>query len=322
MAAHQRVIWLDALRGFAILLVVAGHVIQSGLCPDDYSENMEWLFIYSFHMPLFFFISGYASRRRDSIGLTVRKRCGQLVIPFLAWLFVRMAWEHDSSFNRFLYFFVNPSGGGLWFLWVLFFVNILDIVAYRSFEKKNAYFVLSMSFFCALLGLNSYFSGKYGLNELSMYYVFYVMGGVVMRLDKKRMKTINWKIPFVLFLLLFFFDYYLNGRLNYQGSSMDFMIATCAIFALKCYWEQHEIIFLQIPYLCRIGRNTLGIYASHFYFIFVFFHFVSLDYSFIMLVLVSLVIILFSLKLVDLLKFTSITQTLFLGNPNILTFRK
>ncbi|WP_353939436.1 acyltransferase family protein [uncultured Bifidobacterium sp.] len=49
MARNSRLTALDSLRGFGILLVVLGHASRSvGLA--------SWIF--SFHMPLFFIISG------------------------------------------------------------------------------------------------------------------------------------------------------------------------------------------------------------------------------------------------------------------------
>lgn len=48
--SEEKICWIDMVRGGAILLVVIGH---SG-CP-----KLLYNFIYSFHMPLFFFISGY-----------------------------------------------------------------------------------------------------------------------------------------------------------------------------------------------------------------------------------------------------------------------
>ena len=54
---QNRIVYIDALRGFAILLVIVGHLIQF-----NYSSGIEnpiFNIIYSFHMPLFFFISGY-----------------------------------------------------------------------------------------------------------------------------------------------------------------------------------------------------------------------------------------------------------------------
>ena len=42
--------FIDFLKGIGIILVVIGHVSQNERIND---------FIYSFHMPLFFFISGF-----------------------------------------------------------------------------------------------------------------------------------------------------------------------------------------------------------------------------------------------------------------------
>lgn len=48
---------VDAFKGFLILLVVLGHVLLGTL-----QENVFRYVIYSFHMPTFFFISGYLIR--------------------------------------------------------------------------------------------------------------------------------------------------------------------------------------------------------------------------------------------------------------------
>jgi len=42
--------WLDVLKGFGILFVVLGHALADGGLKT---------YIYAFHMPLFFFVSGY-----------------------------------------------------------------------------------------------------------------------------------------------------------------------------------------------------------------------------------------------------------------------
>ena len=51
---------IDILKGVAIFLVVFGHCIQ--YCSQgyfDFFENKVFIFIYTFHMPLFMLISGY-----------------------------------------------------------------------------------------------------------------------------------------------------------------------------------------------------------------------------------------------------------------------
>lgn len=53
--SKNRIEWIDALRGFAILLVVMGHIYDKGFGIEGTSFND---FYNGFHMPLFFFISG------------------------------------------------------------------------------------------------------------------------------------------------------------------------------------------------------------------------------------------------------------------------
>lgn len=68
--ASQRVFWVDNLKGILIILVVAGHVLQSAIDMNMTSEYMDNIFkwIYSFHMPLFFVISGFV------YSITLRKK--------------------------------------------------------------------------------------------------------------------------------------------------------------------------------------------------------------------------------------------------------
>lgn len=60
----MRLSWIDALKGFAIILVAFGHVEigygESGLFPaETQTLQMIWDFGHTFRMPLFFMVSGY-----------------------------------------------------------------------------------------------------------------------------------------------------------------------------------------------------------------------------------------------------------------------
>jgi len=74
----MRIAWVDNARAIGILLVVVGHA--PGLSP------VAWRIIYSFHMPLFFFISGYLLQTSGPMPSKWRflKRVGQsLLLPYL-----------------------------------------------------------------------------------------------------------------------------------------------------------------------------------------------------------------------------------------------
>lgn len=114
---------IDALRGFAILLVVFGHSLQ--FTNPDFDNNILFRIIYSFHMPLFMFISGYVTFfGQDKIVSGFKKRAALLLFPFFSWavvtFFVNAITEDQLSWHQAGIFFNNlaksPDNNGLWFL--------------------------------------------------------------------------------------------------------------------------------------------------------------------------------------------------------------
>lgn len=68
-ARATRLDWVDVARGIGIVAVVAGHVWTRGPLRDA---------LYSFHMPLFFLLSGMLSRPHPVIRFTIRQLVGQM----------------------------------------------------------------------------------------------------------------------------------------------------------------------------------------------------------------------------------------------------
>lgn len=60
---NKRLYYIDNLRGLLIILVVLGHCIQN--LDLDFDHNIVFRYIYSFHMPLFMFISGFVSYKKE-----------------------------------------------------------------------------------------------------------------------------------------------------------------------------------------------------------------------------------------------------------------
>ena len=83
----NRSLYLDIVKGFAIILVVYGHCID--YYSDEYiSGNLFYSdelhkIIYSFHMPLFMLVCGYFSSRSLDIPMKtlIMKKGKQLLIP-------------------------------------------------------------------------------------------------------------------------------------------------------------------------------------------------------------------------------------------------
>lgn len=77
---------VEVLQSFGIILVVLGHSIIAGV---DFGPTVKWLWntIYSFHMPLFFAISGYlfiisGGNKSDYTGF-IRSKIRRLIVPYI-----------------------------------------------------------------------------------------------------------------------------------------------------------------------------------------------------------------------------------------------
>ncbi len=80
-----RNIAFDLLKLFAIFLVLWGHCIQHMKVTN--TDEPVYLFIYSFHMPLFMMISGYFSISSLSMRVWpfLKKKFIQLLLPCVTW---------------------------------------------------------------------------------------------------------------------------------------------------------------------------------------------------------------------------------------------
>lgn len=88
--------WADVARGLGIALVVIGHTLR-GLFNSNIIENAgAWAyvdrFIYAFHMPLFFFLSGVflGSRAQESFRQLAARRLLRLGYPYVIWASLQM----------------------------------------------------------------------------------------------------------------------------------------------------------------------------------------------------------------------------------------
>lgn len=84
----SRIKWIDIFKGIGITLVVIGHMWSPG-----------GKFILWFHMPLFFFISGYLYNSDISIEKYLKKKFLRLIVPYLSFLFLLSIPDYIVCFN-------------------------------------------------------------------------------------------------------------------------------------------------------------------------------------------------------------------------------
>ena len=127
-----RIEYIDIAKGIGIALVIVGHVVWGGNYPMKGAESIS-NFIYSFHMPLFFIISGLCIKDSKNIAKPVLKKMARAyLLPYAIWSVLYLAvFQLDAlmghqpsiiSFNNDLFDHAISDCGlaPLWFLLALF----------------------------------------------------------------------------------------------------------------------------------------------------------------------------------------------------------
>lgn len=130
----ERLKSIDFIKGFTIVLVIVAHAIGMIIGLDS-NEDRLYNYIYSFHMPLFMFVSGFVSYKIESNWLDIKKRAYQLLVPFIAYpIITGLVLNGEYHTTNLIENFEVPDSG-LWFLYVLFIISTfysLSTIFYRK----------------------------------------------------------------------------------------------------------------------------------------------------------------------------------------------
>ena len=170
---------VDAIRGAAILLVVLGHGLQYSL-GDGFQHNIVFRAIYSFHMPLFFAISGYLFKESDSLrdGLVrMRDRTFCLLVPYFLWTLI---W-HIFYMVSHAYFGTAAKGPSLWFLPVLLTCSWIH-ASIVLLSKGRGTAIVAMLGLSAILLMHATGSMGFWVGSVRYHYIFFWIGAIARRL--------------------------------------------------------------------------------------------------------------------------------------------
>lgn len=280
---NKRIDYFDIAKGIAMLCIIAGHLGQ------DRVNN----FVFTFHVPIFFLISGYFLNDRLPVKEFVKRKAKQLMIPYvIAWgcitvgtVIFALLWQRTlkagpcALCNQILGgLYGNGSGihiiiisdaiyvptvGALWFLPALFFA--LAIVRYFMNRKYGGVWI----FFIALLGYESSQAAWLPLSvQPGMVAASFVYLGMLARkynvMERKLPKEMKIGIAALwVFCILFCGKLYLvenmfaNGILDYAGALAGSYLVIC--FSRWLEQKTHYIA----KGLRFLGQNTLIMLCVH-----------------------------------------------------------
>ncbi|MFT3919599.1 acyltransferase family protein [Cloacibacterium sp.] len=298
MRLNNRINWIDNAKAIGIFLVFYGHYIEFFGRQEEYNiARHQFRLIYSFHMPLFFIISGFFLKKNQFDIKIIKHLFKQIIIPIISFAILTVPFWYfynDISLKEILTKALYYIGGSAplnittWFLFCLFSAKIFTlIIGLQENLYKNiitSILLLSAGYFITnninliqnytKIGKNFWYIHE-GIIASGFLYLGYVIFDYLKKLNNQK----NLKI-FLLIIscLLFMFSYYfikndINSMVNSShGKFFPFIIhailGSITIIILGMVIPSNKI-------LSFYGKNTLILLGLNGFF----FHFLNKDIS-------------------------------------------
>lgn len=272
---QERNAWVDYAKAIGIILVVYGHVARgvfnAGLPMDEDNYLLVDSIIYSFHMPLFFFLSGlffYDSlMKRGKAGLIVNK-VDTVVYPFIVWSLLQGLIEvvlsnytnGDVTLGQVFSLLWSPRAQ-FWFLYALFLIFVVCSFVYARADRR--YFLPILLVFGALY----VFKQDLAMGNIGRFIfgnaVFFALG---IWFNEIKAYFLARYVPLTLFFGTLFvvgqYLFHITFGLNWEVGGVPVLaLATVSIFfmiALSMWLGR-----VRMQWLLFIGASSMTIYLMH-----------------------------------------------------------
>ena len=273
--SKKRIDWIDMAKGYGMLAVIIAHICSGPL--------HEW--IYTFHMPLFFFLSGYVFSNKEEFNIFIKKKAKALLVPYFS-LGIPMVvftvllkiyyntFTVDSTKELIKDFIYQKRQWTLWYIACLFFLNIFFYII-TKFIKNNILRGAIVALL-ACVGLVYYKTGGLPLpwnidvcfTALPFFFVGYAFKQSKNRIEEKHSKKYLTVLLFLLFGAVNVIFGYLNIKTTGKGLEMfdseyanplfTYLSAFSGIFAVIIFSK-----FFSFKPIKFIGEKSLLYYAWH-----------------------------------------------------------
>lgn len=277
---------IDGLKSLMIFLVVLGHIHGY----NDYGLNVTRI-IFSFHMPVFVFISGFLTPLHPS----KEKKMAWLKHTFFIYLFAQIAHVvlgcilgKDLSWRM----IICPE----YALWYLLCLIYWRISVWTIFENKNDIFLLGCSVFLALLSCFVPLDSEFSFQRAFAFYPFFILGLVFKKRGlMSRMEKIHIWYAVIVLLIGLVIAYFLPWKYMPKNHCVSWM----SLFARFVQSFLALCLCLSIIRLSRTrifeklafgGQYTLWIYIGHTYLIRIFDNYFSIKLDLIGAIIMALLI--------------------------------
>lgn len=276
-----RIQYIDALRGFTMILVVFYHVAQfcwhvggKGISIQDYLVQVR--------MPMFFFISGFVLYKESVVWnwqhilrFFKKKIPVQLIAPFIFF----MVYIHVRN-KPFIDSIMSPDKAGYWFTFVLLEYYVFYAAVRFCIRSRGSQLVL------VALGILMYNIWRPAITQaiplsievqnallmpLWQYFIFFVIGTLIKQhfsLVEKALES-SWLLPCC--IVFYFLGNAFGQQITTGVTMMAFLLTVSGMTILFGFFRKNQSTFSNQHLLGQtlqyIGRRTLDVYLIHFFLI-------------------------------------------------------
>lgn len=314
---------IDFIKVITLLLVVLAHVTRMYTGYGAVEINiinpvLKFIteYIYGFHMPLFFAMSGFVyslcikkGKYMNKIDFIVNK-FKRLIIPYLfigvfyvapIMIFLNLT---DYSFFQFIIknILIGSDSRHLWYLSSLFIIFIISIVI-RPKNIKSSLVAILFSFLLIMLVKNINFIPTIIMNAISYMPYFYIGYCLFFLVEKAELFENNNMIKIITLLLLL-----LIYSLSFYYKIPSLILSSIGIISFFfLFYTIPERFYKNNRVYLLIKKYNMGIYLFHPMIIYILFNYFKVYYinDYIMVILISFLSLIISLlfsKLFKLLK--------------------
>ena len=267
----RRLCLFDNIKFILMAFVVIGHFADAGVSVSEGCRGL-YVFIYSFHMPLFLYISGLFHKNRNIL----QKVVTYVSLGYLSKLAIYLTRLMLSGSATFSFF---GDSGLPWFMFVLaMFVGVSYLL--RNADRR---IVLAASFALALIcGYFSFIGDFLYLSRFFVFYPFYLLGMmtpkiVLINLNKMKAVKLISAAVIIIWLVICFTQtdtvyplrYLFTGRNPFSTveefrvwgffwRAVCYLITVLVSLAVICIVPRRKI-----SCITDFGRNTLQVYFWH-----------------------------------------------------------
>lgn len=265
----QKLPYIDSLRGMAMLLVIMGHTIYFCMYQEGTVNDSVFSIICTFHVPLFFFLSGVVITTppdlKKFLGKAYRFLIPMVIVGFVNALLIGNI--HDFLFNG--------GHNGYWYLLTLTIFYFM-MMAFHIICLKRKWlnilidiiisFAIWILFYLSMRLSNTLFDILNPWGSFA-FWPFFIGGYIFRKYKIINTLTSNIKINFIFIVVYLTIIIVYIHQLKNMPEFIDFIIAWIAIIALYGLFLRlnHETWLMR--QLTLIGKHTLNIYIYHYFFI-------------------------------------------------------